>query len=63
MGKRGERKQVLDGKKVQNVLWGERDNEHMWNGCNEMRKRERTERGEILNKDGRGIRKESPEDK
>jgi hypothetical protein len=27
----------------------------MWNGCNEMRKRERKERGEILNKDGRGI--------
>jgi hypothetical protein len=25
----------------------------MWNGCNEMRKRERKERGEILNKDGR----------
>jgi hypothetical protein len=27
--------------------------EHIWNGCREMRKRERTERGEILNEDRR----------
>jgi hypothetical protein len=27
--------------------------EHMWNGCSEMRERERKERGEILNGDGR----------
>jgi hypothetical protein len=25
----------------------------MWNGCNEMRERERKERGEIQNEDGR----------
>jgi hypothetical protein len=30
--------------------------EHMWNGCSEMRERERKERGEILNEDGREIR-------
>jgi hypothetical protein len=30
--------------------------EHMWNGCSEMRERERTERREILNKDGREIK-------
>jgi hypothetical protein len=29
--------------------------EHMWNGCSEMR--ERKERGEILNQNGRGIRR------
>jgi hypothetical protein len=29
--------------------------EHMWNGCSEMRERERKERGEILNEDGREI--------
>jgi hypothetical protein len=34
-----------------------------WNGYSEMGGKERKERGEILNKDGRGIRKESPEDK
>jgi hypothetical protein len=48
MWKQGERKQVLDGrrgKKVQNVLRGERETiEHMWNGCSEMRRRERTRR-------------------
>jgi hypothetical protein len=27
--------------------------EHMWNACSEMRERERKERGEILNEDGR----------
>jgi hypothetical protein len=27
--------------------------EHMWNGCSEMRKRERRELGEVLNEDGR----------
>jgi hypothetical protein len=30
--------------------------EHMWNGCSEMREKERTERGEILNEDVREIR-------
>jgi hypothetical protein len=30
--------------------------EHMWNGCSEMRERERKERGEIPNEDGRKIR-------
>jgi hypothetical protein len=30
--------------------------EHMWNGCSEMREKERKERGEILNEDGREIR-------
>jgi hypothetical protein len=30
--------------------------EHTWNGCSEMRERERKERGEILNEDGREIR-------
>jgi hypothetical protein len=29
--------------------------EHMWNGCSEMRERERKERGEILNEDGQEI--------
>jgi hypothetical protein len=43
---RGERKQVLDGrrgKRVQNVLCGEREREtieHMWNKCSELRERE-----------------------
>jgi hypothetical protein len=30
--------------------------EHMWNGCSKMRERERKERREILNEDGREIR-------
>jgi hypothetical protein len=30
--------------------------EKMWNGCSEMRKRERKKRGEIQNEDGREIR-------
>jgi hypothetical protein len=30
--------------------------EHMWNGCSEMREKERKERGEILNEDVREIR-------
>jgi phage protein D len=30
--------------------------EHMWNGCSEMRERERKERREMLNEDGREIR-------
>jgi hypothetical protein len=29
--------------------------EHMWNGCSEMKERERKERGEILNEHGREI--------
>jgi hypothetical protein len=62
MWERGERKQVFDGrrgKKVQDLLRGEREIiEHiMWNRCSEMRKRERKERGEILNEDGREVKK------
>jgi hypothetical protein len=30
--------------------------EYMWNGCSEMRERERKERGEILNEDRREIK-------
>jgi hypothetical protein len=30
--------------------------EHIWNGCCEMRERERKERGEILNEEDREIR-------
>jgi hypothetical protein len=50
MWEQGERKQVLDGrrgKKVQNVLRGEREREAieaMWNGCSEMRRRDRAGR-------------------
>jgi hypothetical protein len=29
---------------------------HMWNGCSEMTERERKERGETQNEDGREIR-------
>jgi hypothetical protein len=29
--------------------------EHMWNGCSEMRERQRKERGETLDEDGREI--------
>jgi hypothetical protein len=32
--------------------------EQMWNGCSEMRERERKKRGEIQNEDGREIRNE-----
>jgi hypothetical protein len=31
--------------------------EHMWIGCSNMRERERKERGEVLNEDGREIRR------
>jgi hypothetical protein len=62
MWKREERKQVLEGtrgKKVQNVLRGERerdDRAHVeWMRRNE-RERERKERGEIPNQDGREIK-------
>jgi hypothetical protein len=30
--------------------------EHIWNGCSEMRERERRQRDEILSEDGRKIR-------
>jgi hypothetical protein len=30
--------------------------EHMWNGCSEMREKEKKERGEILNEDEREIK-------
>jgi hypothetical protein len=63
MWEREERKQILNGrrrKKVENVLCMRRERErrieHMRNGCSEMRERERKERGEILNEDGREIR-------
>jgi hypothetical protein len=60
MWKRGERKQVLDGRRgkmVQNVLYGERETiKNTWNGCSEMRERERKERGEIQKKKGMGDR-------
>ncbi|KAJ3633495.1 hypothetical protein MTP99_010438 [Tenebrio molitor] len=61
MWERGEREQVLDGKRekeVKDVLCGEKETkEHMWNGCREMRERERErkKRGEVLNEDGREI--------
>jgi hypothetical protein len=43
---------------VQNVLYEERETiEHMRNECSEIKKRERKERGEIQNEDGREIRK------
>jgi hypothetical protein len=60
MWERGERKQVLNGRKgkiVQNVLYGERKIiEHMWNGCSDMRERERKEQGEIQKKKRMGDR-------
>jgi hypothetical protein len=37
--------------------------EHMWTGSNEMRKRERKERGEILNEDGRDRMDERDEER
>jgi hypothetical protein len=49
MRERGEREQVLDGRKRKTI-------EHIWSGCGEMRERERKERGEILREDGRQIR-------
>jgi hypothetical protein len=59
MWEREERKQILDGrrgKKVQDMLRERNETiEHMWNGCSEMRERERKGRGEILNEDGREI--------
>jgi hypothetical protein len=59
MWEREERKQILDGrrgKKVQDMLRERKETiEHMWNGCSEMRERERKGRGEILNEDGREI--------
>jgi hypothetical protein len=58
MWERGERQQVLDGGEQRRcrMCYEERDTiEHMWNGCSEMRERERRERGEILNEDGQEI--------
>jgi hypothetical protein len=59
MWERGERKQVLDGGEQRRcrMCYEEREEtiEHMWNGCSEMRERERKERGEILNEDGQEI--------
>jgi hypothetical protein len=54
--KRGERKQVLDGRRGKKVQNEERETiEHMWNGCSEMRERKGKKRKEILNEDGRKI--------
>jgi hypothetical protein len=51
MWEQGERKQAKD------VLCEEKETiEHMWNGCSEMREKEREEGGEIQNEDGREIR-------
>jgi hypothetical protein len=53
---RGERKQVLDGRRGKKVQNEERETiEHMWNGCSEMRERKGKKRKEILNEDGRKI--------
>jgi hypothetical protein len=55
MWERGERKQVWDErrrKKVKCAMWKEKQ----CNRCSEMRQKERKERGEILNEDGREIR-------
>jgi hypothetical protein len=50
-GTRGE-ETGIGWKERKKVLWGERETiEHMWNGCNEMRKRK--SRGEIQNEDRR----------
>jgi hypothetical protein len=47
--KRGERKKCR-------MCYEERETiEHVWNECSEMRERERKERGEKLNEDGREI--------
>jgi hypothetical protein len=57
---RGERKQVLDGRRGERtckICYEEREKiEHMWNGCSEMRERERKEPREIQNEDDREIR-------
>jgi hypothetical protein len=37
--------------------------QHMWNGCSEIRERERKERGEILNEDGREMDERNMEEK
>jgi hypothetical protein len=58
MWERAERKQIGTGWKERcRMCYEERETiEHMWNGYSEMRKRERKERGEIQNEDGREIR-------
>jgi hypothetical protein len=54
--KRGERKQVLE-EGAECAMRRERETiEHMWNGCSEIREREKKERGAIQNEDGREIR-------
>jgi hypothetical protein len=46
-----------EGQRRCRMCYEERETiEHMWNGCSEMREKERTERGEILNEDVREIR-------
>jgi hypothetical protein len=48
----------MEGEERRCRMWYEEREtmEHMWNGCSEMRERERKERREILNEDGREIR-------
>jgi hypothetical protein len=49
----------MDGrrKRRRRMCYEERETiEHMWNGCSEMRERERKEQRAILNEDGRKIR-------
>jgi hypothetical protein len=53
----------MEGEEKRCRMCYEEGQSNTWNGYSEMGGRERKERGEILNKDGRGIRKESPEDK
>jgi hypothetical protein len=54
---RGEGKQCTEGETRRCRMCNEKRKiiEHMWNGCSEMGDRERKERGEILNGDGREI--------
>jgi hypothetical protein len=61
--------QMWESREMENRSWTEEEErrcrmcheerqtiEHMWSGCNEMRERERKERKEILNEDGRKLR-------
>jgi hypothetical protein len=53
------RKNPVDGrrKRRRRMCYEERETiEHMWNGCSEMRERERKEQRAILNEDRRKIR-------
>jgi hypothetical protein len=66
MWEQGKRKQVLDGRRRRRcrMCYEERETiQHMWNGCSEIRERERKERGEILNEDGREMDERNMEEK